>query len=139
MLSQANRVVSKLEKEHIWCPIDLVLHVVGAKWTIPIVRELSSGCKRPSELSKTLHGINPKILTDRLRDLEKWGLVHRAAYQEIPPRVEYTLTTRGQDLVYVLEALKDLGESWQRGLNVEAPPAFKEQCSHCFEHIEKRD
>src|SRR5262249_52137177 len=124
--------MDRLSQEHLWCPIDLVLHVVGAKWTIPIVRELFTGAKRPSELSKRLRGINPKTLTDRLKDLEHWGLISRKAYQEIPPRVEYALTERGQDLVYVMEALRDLGTSWQRANNLQVPPYIKEQCTHCF-------
>ncbi len=129
--------MNNIENEHLWCPIDLVIHIIGSRWTIAIVRDLISGPKRPSELAKSLKGISAKTLTQRLRDLEKWGLVHRAAYQEIPPRVEYSLTSRGQDLVFVLEALKDLGESWQRSMNIKVPPAVKEQCSHCFEYLDR--
>jgi DNA-binding HxlR family transcriptional regulator len=127
--------MSKLENEHVWCPVDFVIHVIGSRWTIPIVRYLNSGPKRPSELSKLLNGISPKILTQRLRELETWGLVEREAFQEIPPRVTYTLSDRGRDLVFVMEALRDLGESWQRNLDIQVPPAMKEQCSHCFEYI----
>lgn len=107
------------EDSLVWCPIDLVLHIISAKWTIPIIKDLLDGPKRPSQLSKTLHGINPKTLTDRLRDLEKWGLVSRTAYQEIPPRVEYTLTDKGRELVVVMDALKKLGESWIRSMTPE--------------------
>jgi DNA-binding HxlR family transcriptional regulator len=127
--------MSKIEGPHLWCPIDLVIHVIGSRWTIAIVRELATGSKRPSELARALGRISAKTLTQRLRDLEEWGLVKRVAYQEIPPRVEYSLTDRGNDLLYVLEALKDLGESWQRSLNIEVPVTVKEQCSHCFEYL----
>lgn len=129
--------MSKIENEHLWCPIDLVIHIIGSRWTIAIVRDLVVGPKRPSELSKALNGISAKTLTHRLRDLEKWGLVERRAYQEIPPRVEYSLTSRGNDLVFVLEALRDLGESWQRALDIDVPPVIKEQCSHCFEYLNR--
>ena len=128
-------VMSKIENEHLWCPIDFVIHIIGSRWTIAIVRELATGVKRPSELTKTLVGISAKTLTQRLRELEQWGLVQRDAYQEIPPRVEYSLTSRGQDLVFILEALRDLGESWQRSMNIEIPPPIKEQCSHCFDYL----
>ncbi|MBX3073933.1 helix-turn-helix transcriptional regulator [Candidatus Obscuribacterales bacterium] len=124
----------EIENEHLWCPIDFVVHIIGSRWTIPIVRDLHAGKKRPSELMKSLPGISPKTLTQRLRELEKWGLVTRQAYQEIPPRVDYSLSARGQDLMYVIEALRDLGESWQRNLDVKIPPNIKEQCSHCFEY-----
>lgn len=126
--------MSEIENEHLWCPIDFVIHVIGSKWTIPIIRDLNTGKKRPSELMKSLPGTSPKTLTHRLRELEKWGLVTRQAYQEIPPRVDYELSARGQDLMYVMEALRDLGESWQRNLDVKIPPNVKEQCSHCFEY-----
>jgi len=127
--------LSKIEGQHLWCPIDLVIHVIGSRWTIAIVRELATGFKRPSELARVLGKISAKTLTQRLRDLEEWGLVERTAFQEIPPRVEYSLTERGKDLLYVLEALKDLGESWQRSLSIQVPPTVKEQCSHCFEYL----
>jgi len=129
--------MAKIEKEHLWCPIDLVIHVIGSRWTIAIVRDLAVKPRRPSELAKSLAGISAKTLTQRLRDLEEWKLVKRTAYQEIPPRVEYELTERGKDLLFVLEALKDLGESWQRSLEIEVPTNFKEQCSRCFEYLER--
>lgn len=118
-------------------PIDLVLHIVGAKWTIPIVRELINGPRRPSELSKAIKGISPKTLTDRLRDLEKWELVSRTAFQEIPPRVVYALTERGLDLLYVMEALRDLGGSWQHAIGVDVPDRKKTQCAFCFELVQE--
>jgi DNA-binding HxlR family transcriptional regulator len=129
--------MAKIEQNHLWCPIDLVIHVIGSRWTIAIVRDLAIKPRRPSELSKSLNGISAKTLTQRLRDLEEWKLVKRTAYQEIPPRVEYELTERGRDLLFVLEALKDLGESWQRSLNIEVPAQFKEQCSRCFEYLDR--
>ncbi len=125
-----------IENEHLWCPIDFVIHIIGSRWTIPIIRELNKGPRRPSELTKTLEGISPKTLTQRLRDLESWELVQRQAYQEIPPRVNYSLSERGKDLMYVIEALHDLGASWQRSPDtLQIPPKIKEQCSHCFEYI----
>ncbi len=120
--------------DHNESPIDLVLHIVGSRWTIAIVREMAKGPKRPSELARILKSVSAKTLTQRLRDLEQWGLVTREAYQEIPPRVVYALTERGRDLLFVLEALKDMGESWQRAFNISIPPEFKEKCNHCFDH-----
>lgn len=127
--------MNRIDGPHRWCPIDFVIHVIGSRWTVGIVRELSSGSKRPSELSRALGKISAKTLTQRLRELEESGLVARTAYQEIPPRVEYALTERGLDLLYVLEALKDLGESWQKTMEIDVPFTVKEQCSHCFEYL----
>ncbi len=127
--------MNKIDGPHLWCPIDFVIHIIGSRWTVGIVRELARGGKRPSELSRALGKISAKTLTQRLRELEESGLVARTAYQEIPPRVEYALTERGRDLLYVLEALKDLGQSWQKSMNIEIPFTVKEQCSHCFEYL----
>lgn len=131
--------MAEIEEKHIWCPIDLVIHVIGSRWTIAIVRELAVSAKRPSELTKALSGVSAKTLTHRLRELEEWRLVSRTAYHEIPPRVEYELTERGRDLIFVLEALKDLGESWQREMKIPVPDAFREQCTRCFDGIRLRD
>src|SRR5215468_11869793 len=57
-----------------------------------VIRDLLAGTRRFSELRASLAGISPKTLTDRLRSLEEHGLVERASYAEIPPRVEYRLT-----------------------------------------------
>jgi DNA-binding HxlR family transcriptional regulator len=96
-----------------WCPVDFVLHILGTRWTTAIINELRTGPKRPSELSKALPKISAKTLTQRLRDLETSGFLNRESYEEIPPRVVYSLTNRGRDLVFLLEAINDYGESWQ--------------------------
>ena len=114
-----------------WCSIDFILQVASTKWNIPIIMALSEGSRRPTELSRTLSGINPKILTERLRSLEKWGLVNREEYREIPPRVEYSLTTRSWELLNAIKPMRDLGENWQK-----REPSFfshhlKEECIYC--------
>lgn len=114
----------------IWCPTRLVLETIEGKWTAHIIRELLSGTKRHTEIAKALNGINPRTLTDRLRDLEHGGIVRRKMYEEIPPRVEYSLTARGRDLLPILEALKSLGMNWKRTANVSV--FTHDNCPHCF-------
>ncbi|HEY9788112.1 MAG TPA: helix-turn-helix domain-containing protein [Candidatus Obscuribacterales bacterium] len=130
--------MKKQKHEQAGCPIDLVLHVIGSKWTIPIVRDLLISARRPSELSKSLDGINPKTLTDRLRDLERWGIVKRTAFQEIPPRVEYSLTEKGRELKCVVEALREVGERWRADFNGTKSNHYKD-CSHCAEYLNGDD
>jgi DNA-binding HxlR family transcriptional regulator len=76
------------------------------------LRELLTGTKRYNELRRAVIGVSPKVLTENLRDMEEDGLLNRRVYPEVPPRVEYTLTTKGEDLRPIIEAMKDYGEKY---------------------------
>ncbi len=93
------------------CPIDRAVSILDGKWTLLILRELFGGTRRFGELRAVLDGVSPKTLTQRLRDLEEQGVVDRTIYAEVPPRVEYKLTQRGQDAWPVIEALQKWGET----------------------------
>ncbi len=93
------------------CPVSRALVALDGKWTILVVRDLLSGTKRFGELRRSLVGISPKTLTDRLRGLEEHGLVERRIYAEVPPRVEYSLTESGRTLEPVLVALSRWGRA----------------------------
>jgi DNA-binding HxlR family transcriptional regulator len=94
------------------CPIAEAAKLLGDKWTLIVLRDLAKGSCRFKELEHSGEGISPSILTARLRELEERGLVNRKSYAEIPPRVEYTLTPKGQDAGPVVEALRAYGEKW---------------------------
>jgi DNA-binding HxlR family transcriptional regulator len=100
------------------CPIDIAVHLVSSKWTMPLVRELLKGPQRPCDLERTLAPISAKTLSERLNQLQEAGLVRRTSHAEVPPRVEYNLTELGQEVRSVLEVLKNFGEKWmeQRGV-----------------------
>lgn len=90
------------------CPIEVTLEVIGKKWVILILRELTTGQKRYSEIVSKL-GASPKIISQRLKELEEGGIINRTVYPEIPPRVEYELTDKGKTLNHVLQAMADWG------------------------------
>ncbi len=94
------------------CPVELAARLVGDKWILLIVRDLADGCRRFGELQKSVHGISPRTLSDRLSVLEKAGLVERRQYPEIPPRVEYSLTDKGRGLIPVIDAIRAYGMRW---------------------------
>lgn len=94
------------------CPIQFTLEMVGGKWAILILRELFVSSRRTHEFIDALPGISTKTLTARLRELERYGIVERRVYPEVPPRVEYSLTDKGREIQPVLAALKQLGERW---------------------------
>ncbi|MBX3075752.1 helix-turn-helix transcriptional regulator [Candidatus Obscuribacterales bacterium] len=114
---------------HMWCPLDYILELISGRWTVLILRKLRSGPKRPSELTRILPKISAKTLTQRLRELEDAGFLGRESFEEIPPRVVYSLTSKGEDLVCVLEALNDLGGTWQNTQG--ANSAQTNECKHC--------
>ncbi|MGJ6964458.1 winged helix-turn-helix transcriptional regulator [Streptosporangium sp. G11] len=86
------------------CVYDTPPFQIGGKWTPKIIRCLQGGPRRFSELQRPLRGITPKVLTETLRAMERDGLVTRSTYAEIPPRVEYSLTSLGHSLLEPLDA-----------------------------------
>ncbi len=94
------------------CPIARTAKIISGKWTLLIIRDLASGVKRFNQLERSLHGISPKTLSERLRSLEEEGVITRQTFAEVPPRVEYSLTEKGQDLVYVIESMRNFGKQW---------------------------
>ena len=120
-------------RNHPSCPIDLAVHIIGNKWAVPILRDLFTGPKRPSFLLKSLKGISPKTLTDRLREMESSGLVRRTIHARIPPCVEYSLTPMGDELRDLMLVLKKLGTKWRRVIQPQTcPEQYDEICSHCL-------
>ncbi|MEO7364078.1 MAG: helix-turn-helix domain-containing protein [Candidatus Saccharimonadales bacterium] len=88
------------------------MEIIGNKWTALILRDLSSGAKRFGELEKSVAGINPRTLSQRLDDLEAHGIITRQSFAEVPPRCEYTLTDKGDDLIPVLKQMATWGKKY---------------------------
>lgn len=81
------------------CPLEGIITTISKKWTLQIIAQIGNQKKlRYNEIRKRLGGISPKSLADRLKELEKEGLINREAFAEIPPRVEYVLTGDGETL-----------------------------------------
>ena len=91
------------------CPVEYTASLIANKWKIIILRELLTGTKRYNELTRSVVGISAKVLTENLRELEKDGIINRKVYPEVPPRVEYSLTKKGEDLKDVIETMKVFG------------------------------
>ena len=96
------------------CPVETALIFVGDRWKLLIVRELLTGTKRFGELKNALPNISQKVLTQNLRIMAHYELVHREAYAEIPPRVEYSLTETGKSLKLIIDVLWQWGEDWKK-------------------------
>jgi len=97
---------------HQWAPDARALDIVGDKWTLLIVRDLSAGPRRFVELQRVLPGISTEQLRSRLTRMVAAGLLTRQRYREVPPRVDYELTKRSEDLLPVIGALARWGYDW---------------------------
>jgi DNA-binding HxlR family transcriptional regulator len=91
------------------CPVRKTAEVIGHKWSTLIVRDLLTGKKRYSELARSLTGISPKVLSERLQELESNRLVTRTVYPTVPPTTDYELTELGKGLEGVIRAMYEFG------------------------------
>lgn len=94
------------------CSIEKALEVLGGKWTFLILRELFKGTRRFGEIRRSLQGVSPKTLSERLKELEKKDIIIRKAYSTIPPSVEYSLTEKGKSLKPIIRDMKLWGAKW---------------------------
>ena len=94
------------------CPVCRTADVVCGKWTLLIIRDLAEGSSRFCELERSLEGISPRTLSLRLRALEEESVVERHTFPEVPPRVEYALTEKGQALIPLIEDMRLYGSRW---------------------------
>ena len=93
------------------CPVTFTMEVIGGKWKLLIMYLVSNGINRFGKMSMMLRSISKQMLTTQLRELESDGILERRIYAEIPPRVEYFLTPRGQSLLPIIALMKDWGLS----------------------------
>jgi DNA-binding HxlR family transcriptional regulator len=103
------------------CPVEAALDVIGGKWKPLILWHLGDNVLRFGELQRSLPGVNAKMLTKQLRELEKDGVIRRTLYPEVPPRVEYTITDFGRTLIPILQALCTWGATYLENGNGPVP------------------
>ena len=101
-----------LDGTFFYCPVDLTLSVIGGRWKGLVFWNLRDGSRRYGEMKKILVGINDKMLTQVLRELEKSGVVNRKVFEVIPPKEEYSLTDEGKKLLPVMELMSNWGEKF---------------------------
>src|SRR3954468_19578564 len=107
------------------CPVCRTADIICGKWTLLLIRDLAEGRSRFCELERSLQGISPRTLSLRLRALEEEGIVERQTFPEVPPRVEYALTSKGRALVPLVESMRLYGREWlnEDGACIEKPAA----------------
>ena len=95
-----------------FCPVRTTLNVLGGKWKLLVLDSLFAAPRRYGELRRQLPEMTEKMLIQELRELEQDGIVARAVYQQVPPKVEYSLTPLGQQVRPVMAALADFGHCY---------------------------
>lgn len=114
------------------CPVARTLDIVGARWTLLIIRELLPETMRFQELQERLPELAPNVLSDRLKTLEAHGLVYREFYSDHPPRAAYGLTDQGRELGLVVLALA----RWGIG-NLKGKLNRTLQHDECFQYLQR--
>ncbi len=97
------------------CPVMATAKIVSGKWTLLVLRDLTTGPRRFTELERSLEGISPRTLSQRLCMLEEEGVLERREFAEVPPRVEYRLTEKGHALVPLIDEMRQYGTRWLLG------------------------
>lgn len=102
------------------CPVETTLTLIRSKWQVLVLRDLFlNDTMRFKELQRSIGKVSQKVLTDNLRALEDYGIVHREVYAEVPPRVEYSLTDLGKTLRPVIDAMWAWGEGYKEQLRLQ--------------------
>ncbi|MBP2033458.1 DNA-binding HxlR family transcriptional regulator [Clostridium algifaecis] len=92
------------------CPLDLGFETIRGKWKSILLLNLYGSSKRFLELKRSAIGVSHKVLTDNLKQLEYDGLINKVVYAQVPPKVEYSLTKKGEELVSALTLIR----SWSK-------------------------
>lgn len=106
-----------MRKHYTTCPVEYTASMIANKWKILILRDLITGTKRYNELTRSVVGISAKVLTENLRELESDGIIERKVYPEVPPKVEYYLTDKGNDLRPIIDLMKEYGLKYKGSNN----------------------
>ena len=109
MVIDLKEYLNEIEKKTNQCPMVLVQRLVGGKWKLLLLWNLSISVLRFSELKRKFPAITPKMLTNQLRSLEEDNLIFRKVYPVVPPKVEYGLTETGKKIIPLLYEMSNFG------------------------------
>jgi DNA-binding HxlR family transcriptional regulator len=113
ILSKTGRF--KMPTKAVCCPVEVTLKVIGGRWKVLIIHNLLGGAMRFNELQRNLTGITHRTLSRQLREMEMHQLIVRNDFNEIPPRVEYSLSPLGHSLKSILLVMDEWGRKYSAG------------------------
>ena len=102
-----------MAKVYTECPVEYTASILSNKWKCLILRDLLTGTKRFNELNKSIIGISAKVLTENLREMENDGIINRKTYAVVPPKVEYSLNSKGEELKPIIDLMKEFGNKYK--------------------------
>ena len=102
-----------MAKVYTECPVEYTASILSNKWKCLILRDLLTGTKRFNELNKSINGISAKVLTENLREMENDGIINRKTYAVVPPKVEYSLSSKGEELKPIIDLMKEFGNKYK--------------------------
>lgn len=105
-------VKNKAENSQKACSLKDVLDIIGGKWAMPIIYNLSKGKMRFKEIERTIEGINTRMLVKELKNMEANGILTRNVFATVPPTVEYALTEKGRKLLPSIKSLHQWGQEF---------------------------
>ncbi|WP_133473514.1 winged helix-turn-helix transcriptional regulator [Sediminibacterium goheungense] len=100
-------------------PVEFAMDRIGGTWKMPILWRLKDKVMRYGELKKDIPHITHKMLTSQLRELEEEGFIKRKVYAVVPPKVEYSITTRGKRAVMIVDIIRNYGLELMKEFGVE--------------------
>lgn len=102
-------------KNNALCPkFEAAFEILGKRWTGLIIQVMLNGPKRFSDFQEVIPNLSPRMLTERLKELEEHGVVVRQVYPEMPVRIEYELTDKGRDLQNVMTEVQAWASKWSK-------------------------
>ncbi len=111
MIKNQRNIQIEIDGRKFFCPVEVTMSIIGGKWTAPILWYLKGRTLRYGELKKLLVSITKKVLINELRSLEQRGLITRKVYNEVPPRVEYSLSSYGRSIIPLVDMISKWGEA----------------------------
>ncbi|WP_221409061.1 winged helix-turn-helix transcriptional regulator [Reichenbachiella versicolor] len=112
--------MKKVEKKFQDCPVSHALGIIGGKWSLLIIKEIGLEKRRFGELKRLIPEISEKMLIQELKSLVNFGILNRKAFKDIPPKVEYSLTKRGESVLPIIAQIKAFGtEIMTKNINKE--------------------
>lgn len=92
---------------------EAVSEILKCKWTLLILDAITRGVNRPGRLERELPGLTTKVLNERIKKLERFGVISKLNFPEVPPRVEYQLTERGKQFLTLIMEIRAFAENWK--------------------------
>ncbi len=103
--------MEKIIQNEVQCPVKTALNVIGGKWKLRLIYQMKDDTRRYGDLRRLIPDISEKMLIQELKSLVEFRVLNKKSYNEIPPRVEYTLTDKGKEILPIIELMIEFGQA----------------------------